>query len=80
MSNNMNQVDPNEFITLLEKGRRRALDMLRHNPSARDRVIKAFGLDYVKARYPELYGIDKPPIYDEPPGSNLSNPSNLSNL
>lgn len=67
-SNSSDTIDPNEFLTLLEKGRRKALDMLRHNPAARERVIKTFGLDYFKARYPELYGINKPPVYDEPSG------------
>lgn len=55
-----------EFFELLEKGRRRALEMMRHNPAARERVEKEFGLDYTKRRYPELYGINRAPVYDEP--------------
>jgi hypothetical protein len=55
-----------QFSELLEKGRRRALAMMMTNPESRDRVEKAFGLDYCKGRYPELYGINRPPVYDEP--------------
>lgn len=55
-----------DFPALLEKGRRKALEMIKHNPAARERVEKAFGIEYCKGRYPEAYGIDRPPVYDEP--------------
>lgn len=55
-----------EFSSLLEKGRQMALEMIKNNPAARERVEKAYGKDYCKRRYPEAYGINRPPVYDEP--------------
>lgn len=58
-----------ELSNLQEKGRQRALSMLQHNAEARERIERQFGVEYCKRRYPELYGINRPPDYAEPTGT-----------
>jgi hypothetical protein len=45
---------PLEISKAEERGRQHALLALQADPAARLRVITSFGLDYCRARYPEI--------------------------
>lgn len=47
--------DYDEFCNASEQGRRLAASAMRCNPLARKRVELAYGLDFCRSRYPEVY-------------------------
>lgn len=47
-----------ELLAAEERGRRLAVLKMRENPGKRKEVEDAFGIDYCKNRYPEVYARD----------------------